>query len=401
MVAIPLVFVVSFADVRKFVQNFLFFLNKLFAKLKMKILGKSEEKVEGEEEAKAPHILPGKILQEALDWMFTCEFEIKKLVPADDTLIVGCENKLYFLDRKTGDVEQEYDLDKPLTDLAYKDGDIFLFHPGEVICLPPYLYPRWKLSLRYDNFLLDKTRLFLYDGISHKIHCLKRESGEELWSKLALMFFNFYDWTQDEDNIYIFGGRWVHAWRKADGEEIWKYDRGEWTIMGGQCGEEAIYVVDYFCDLIFCLNKNGDKLWEYYLRRLGWVYLERPFDLKGITKISLLPLGKGAVVASAGDVFLFRDNGEVIWQTKADSEYPWLPFPLYSPILYTKGEKYIYFMVFVYAKEWEVYRVKLSDGEMEKIMESRFLNVLNADDRYLYLGTLDGKVYALNKGTLS
>jgi hypothetical protein len=25
------------------------------------------------------------------------------------------------------------------------------------------------------------------------------------------MFFNFYDWTQDEDNIYIFGGRWVHS----------------------------------------------------------------------------------------------------------------------------------------------------------------------------------------------
>jgi uncharacterized protein (UPF0548 family) len=38
---------------------------------------------------------------------------------------------------------------------------------------------------------------------------------------------------------------------------------------------------------------------------------------------------------------------------------------------------------------------------MEKITESRLLNVLNADDRYLYLGTLDGKVYALNKRALS
>jgi hypothetical protein len=48
------------------------------------------------------------------------------------------------------------------------------------------------------------------------------------------------------------------------------------------------------------------------LRRIGWVYLERHFDLKGIMKASLLPLGKGAVVASVGDVFLLRDNGEVI-----------------------------------------------------------------------------------------
>jgi hypothetical protein len=96
---------------------------------------------------------------------------------------VGCENKIYFLDRKTGEIEQEYDLDKPLTDLAYKDGDIFLFHPGEVICLPPYLYPRWKLSIRYDNFLLDTTRLFLYDGFSTKsIACIgkmEKSNGEK------------------------------------------------------------------------------------------------------------------------------------------------------------------------------------------------------------------------------
>jgi hypothetical protein len=58
-------------------------------------------------------------------------------------------------------------------------------------------------------------------------------------------------------------------------------------------------------------------------------------------------------------------------------------------------------MVNIYTEEWEVCRVKLSDGEMEKITESRLLNVLNADDRYLYLGTLDGKVYAFNKGALS
>jgi outer membrane protein assembly factor BamB len=229
---------------------------------------------------------------------------------------------------------------------------------------------------------------------------LHRENGEELWSKVALMFFNFYDWTQDEDNIYIFGGRWVHAWRKADGEEVWRYDRGEWTIMRGECGEEAIYVVDYFFDLLFCLSKKGEKLWEYYLRRLGWDYLERTFDFKGIMKASLLPLGKGVVIASAGDVFLFRDNGEVMWQTKRNLELARLPFPIYSPIYYTKGEKYLYFMVNIYTEEWEVYRVKLSNGEMEKITESRLLNVLNADDRYLYLGTLDGKVYALNKRAL-
>jgi hypothetical protein len=105
--------------------------------------------------------------------VFTCEWEIKKLIPAEDSLIVGCENKICFLDRKTGEVEQEYNLDKPLIDLAFKGGDVFIFLPGEVICLPPYLYPRWKRSLRYDNFLLDTRKLFLYDGFSIKsIACI-------------------------------------------------------------------------------------------------------------------------------------------------------------------------------------------------------------------------------------
>ena len=174
MLTISPFFVGSLANLRKFIQDFLFFLNKFFSKLKMKLSGKSREKGKRREEVKAPHILPGKIVQESLDWVFTCEWEIKKLVPADDSLIVGCENKIYFLDRKTGEVEEEYELDKPLIDLAYKEGDVIVFLPGEVVCLPPYLYPRWRCSLRYDNFLLDTTRLFLYDGISHKIHCLQR-----------------------------------------------------------------------------------------------------------------------------------------------------------------------------------------------------------------------------------
>jgi len=113
MLTIFLFFVVSFSDVRKFVQNFLFFLNKLFSKLKMKLLGKSGEKEEREEEAKAPHILPGKVLRESLYWVFTCEWEIKKLIPAEDSLIVGCENKIYFLDRKTGEVNKNITLINP------------------------------------------------------------------------------------------------------------------------------------------------------------------------------------------------------------------------------------------------------------------------------------------------
>lgn len=102
-------------------------------------------------------------MEKRADWVLSCEGRIKSLLPAGDTLIVDCEGKLYFLDRKTGDVGQEHKLEKPLRGLALDRDELFLFLPGEVLCLPPYFLPRWKVSLHYDHFLWDEERIFLWE----------------------------------------------------------------------------------------------------------------------------------------------------------------------------------------------------------------------------------------------
>ncbi|MBC7328104.1 PQQ-binding-like beta-propeller repeat protein [bacterium] len=336
-------------------------------------------------------------------WAFECPERIKQVFPTEDSLIVGTERKLYFLDRETGELGQEYELDKPFMGM-YIDGDrLYLFLKGEVLCLPPYLLPIWKTSIHYDNFLLDNERLFLWDSVSHKFHCLEKSSGKELWSRLALLFFNFYDWTQDEDNLYTLGSRFVIAWRKIDGTELWKFRREEWSILSGRAGMGSIYVYDHPYDRFFCLNKNGKKIWEKNVGRTYWTYLEQVFEEATLFKASILPLGRGVLLVTGGEVYLFKgDDGKLIWRSVG-----YIPpgvrlgIVTYSSILYQEGERFVYFMGnFQIEDVWWVHRVSLADGEVLRITRSPYLSTINADKEFLYLGTIDGKLYALRKETL-
>lgn len=345
-------------------------------------------------------LIPWEEIEGAADWVFSCEERIKQLLPSEDTLIVGGEEKLYFLDRRTGELGEEYELEKPLRGMALLRDELFLFLKEEILCLPPYFLPRWRSSLYYDNFLWDEERLFLWDSVAHKFHCLDKETGKELWSRLALLFFNFYDWTQDEENIYTMGGRWVIAWRKIDGKELWRFKREKWSIMSGRAGEGRLYLFDHPYDRLFSLSKEGAKIWERNVGRSYWTYLEQAFEEASLFKAVLLPLGDGVILITGGEVYLFKgDNGEMVWRAVGYIP-PGLRLAIaeYSPILYRKGEKFFYFMVnFQIEDIWWVYRVRLSDGELTRITKSPAISTLNADDEYLYIGTSDGKLYAINK----
>lgn len=131
-------------------------------------------------------------------------------------------------------------------------------------------------------------------------------TGRELWSKWALLFFNLYDWTQDEENIYTIGGRWVIAWRKRDGQELWKFRREEWSIMSGRAGEDRLYVFDHPYDRLFCLSREGNKIWERNVGRSYWTYLEQAFEEATLFKASLLPLGRGVILITGGEAYLFQ-----------------------------------------------------------------------------------------------
>ncbi|MGC9004912.1 MAG: PQQ-binding-like beta-propeller repeat protein [bacterium] len=395
---LPVFSLASIMDVRRFFADLISAFNRFLYGLKRKLAGGHYTKKQEVEEI--PQILPNKTVEKSLAWVFACDEEVKQILSADENLLVGCKRKVYLLDRKTGDIEMEYELDTPLTGVAFNAGNFFLFLKDEVICFSPNFSPRWKRALRCDDYLIDDYRVFLHDSFTHRICCLSRFDGEEIWSKRPILFFNFYDWAQDRDNIYIFGGRWVQALSKEDGHQIWRYDRGDWSITKGACGEDVLYVYDCFYDFLFCLDKEGKKLWEYFFRRLGFDFIDRPIGQEGSLKASLLPLGKGVFVAAGGEVCLLRDNGEVIWHTRRNLELARMPFPQYSPVFYNKGEKFLYFMVNMYVEDWEVYRVRISNGEMDKILESPFLSSINADERCLYLGTRNGGVYALYKVAL-
>lgn len=349
-------------------------------------------------------LIPWDEIEEFADWSFGCERKVKQLLPTKDTLIVGCEDKLYSLDGKTGDLVNEYELEKPLLGMALDRDELFLFLKGEVLCLPPYFLPRWRYPLHYEHFLWDEERLFLWDSLAHKFHCLDKATGKELWSKLALIFFNFYDWTQDEENIYTIGGRWVIAWRKTDGKELWKFKREEWSIMSGRAGEGKLYLFDHPYDRIFCLNKDGKKLWEKDVGRSSWTFIEQSFEEATLFKASLLPLGRGVILVVGGEVYLFNgDTGEVVWRSMGYVP-PGLRLAIanYSPILYQPGEKFFYFMVnFQIEDIWWVYRCSLADGELRRITRSPSITTINADSTYLYLGTYDGKVYAIRKESIT
>lgn len=349
-------------------------------------------------------LIPWEEIEEASFWAFSCNKKIKQLLPTADTLIVGCEDKLYFLDKKTGETVNEYDPERPFRGMALNRDDLFLFLKGEVLSLPPYFLPRWRYQIHYDNFLLDAERIFLWDSIAHKFHCLDKATGKELWSRLALLFFNFYDWTQDDENIYTIGGRWVIAWRKMDGKELWRFKREEWSIMSGRAGGGKVYLYDHPYDCLFCLTKDGVKLWEKNVGRSYWTFMDQVFEEATLFRAALLPLGRGVILITGGEVYLFHgDTGEIVWRSVGYIPPGYrISIANYSPLLYQPGEKFLYFMVnFQIEDIWWVYRARLSDGQLVRITRSPAITTINADDKYLYIGTYEGNVFAISKESLT
>ena len=79
--------------------------------------------------------------------------------------------------------------------------------------------------------LIDQLEGLFFGGRDRELHCVNKETGEELWSFKTRRKVDSSPVACDGKVVFGSGDGWLHMLRVEDGESLWSYEIGR-SILG-------------------------------------------------------------------------------------------------------------------------------------------------------------------------
>lgn len=240
---------------------------------------------------------------------------------------------VYCLDAATGDIIWHRDVgEDPFSTVLVQDGKCYLYGPKNLFCLsagtgePLWIYPLSGGSAAESPALSPGT-VFIASG--KKVVALPLDGGDPIWettldgSRVKAVFYDNGSLYAGCEYRYDEYPGYLYRLDAATGDEIWRFDAGEYADVGMPAvADGRVYVTEPH--RLYCLSEDtGEELWLAEFPE--WdeddgVYYHNPL--------------RGRPCVAGGKVFIGRDyrpgdmycvdaeTGELIWKAR--------PFPNFA-----------------------------------------------------------------------
>lgn len=169
-------------------------------------------------------------------WTYETDNYIRGTAGVSDgkTVFAGCDEILHVINIENGEQALELPIDGYVTASAAMDGSkVFVgTHSNEMICVDLQKAAiEWKFSPR-GSFPIESSpaltdQYVLYSGGDKRLHCLNRETGEEVWEFASRSAMNSSPVVVGDRVLAGSHDGRLYMVTLADGKELWAFETGD------------------------------------------------------------------------------------------------------------------------------------------------------------------------------